>query len=211
MHNAVVRSPEFWIILAVWIIVYGVLGTPFPVDYDSVNFALAIADTFDPARHQPQPPGYFFHVMFGAALHLVVDNPIRVLQLQNIAYLAVALVVLCRLPAVPMARLFLCTLPLLLFFTGAPVIFAALIGFSALIGYQAFVLIERKGDPVLLAGTYALAIGFRQDLSLFLLPIVAYALWIRRPAIRQVALMGAVFTAITATWFIPTWLASSRL
>ncbi|MBN1130916.1 MAG: hypothetical protein JXA71_18145, partial [Chitinispirillaceae bacterium] len=58
--------------------------------------------------------------------------------------------------------------------------------------------------------TYGLAIGFRQDLSLFLLPAVLYALWKHRPSMRQLAVMAAVFAACTALWFLPTMAVSSR-
>src|SRR5690348_7075157 len=42
--------------------------------FDSVNMALALSD-FDPARHQPQPPGYPLFVAEARIVNLALDNP----------------------------------------------------------------------------------------------------------------------------------------
>ncbi|MBN2035875.1 MAG: hypothetical protein JW768_03955 [Chitinispirillaceae bacterium] len=207
----ILKSGELWCILGLWIGMQCLFGTSFPYDYDSVNFALALVDRFDPSRHQPQPPGYFFHVTFGRLARLVVENPFRAQQLQNLIYLMLVVATLARTPATPGMRLFLCTLPLLLFFTAAPVASGALAGFSALLYRHTALMMDRKGTPTMVVAAYALAIGFRQDLSLFLLPLVAYGLWRYRPSLRQVVRMAAVFCSVTALWLVPTWLASSHL
>jgi hypothetical protein len=41
-------------------------------DYDSINFALGLRD-FDPARHQPHPPGSPVYIAFGRALLAVIS------------------------------------------------------------------------------------------------------------------------------------------
>jgi hypothetical protein len=41
-------------------------------DYDSINFALGLRD-FDPARHQPHPPGSPVYIAFGRALLAIVS------------------------------------------------------------------------------------------------------------------------------------------
>jgi hypothetical protein len=210
MVKCCVGSLEFWAVLAVWTAGSLLYGTSLPLDYDSINYALAIVDKFDPSIHQPQPPGYFFHVMTGRALHLIIENPFRIQQVQNIAYMTVMLLALFCIPAGKGVRLFLSTLPLLLFFTGAPVIYGALVGFSALLCCQVVFVMRREGNPLTLVVTYALAIGFRQDLSLFLLPAVLYALGKYRPSMRQIVVMAALFAACTALWFIPTMAVSSR-
>src|SRR5579862_3831532 len=42
-------------------------------DIDSVNYALAL-DRFDPAVHQPHPPGYFLYVCLGRISRLVFHD-----------------------------------------------------------------------------------------------------------------------------------------
>ena len=41
-------------------------------DYDSINFALGLRD-FDPARHQPHPPGSPVYIAFGRALLALIS------------------------------------------------------------------------------------------------------------------------------------------
>src|SRR2546422_275845 len=42
-------------------------------DVDSVNFALAL-DHFDPAVHQPHPPGYFLYVCLGRLVRSIIPD-----------------------------------------------------------------------------------------------------------------------------------------
>src|SRR5215813_9299932 len=50
------------------------LGPDYLYSFDSVNFALAL-ENFNPALHQPQPPGYPLFVAFTRFLHLVIRRP----------------------------------------------------------------------------------------------------------------------------------------
>ena len=43
-------------------------------DIDSVNFALGIF-RFDPAAHQPHPPGYFLYVCLARLVNLFLTDP----------------------------------------------------------------------------------------------------------------------------------------
>ena len=43
-------------------------------DIDAVNFALAVGD-FDPARHQPHPPGYAIYVLLAKAFAAAGAEP----------------------------------------------------------------------------------------------------------------------------------------
>jgi len=203
-------SVEFWAIPILWSAGFLIYGTSFPFDYDSVNYALAIVDSFNPSLQQPQPPGYFFHVLFGQLLHSLIQNPFRILQIQGIFYMTIMLTVLFLIPAGRGVRLFLCMFPLPLFFAGAPVIYGASLGFSALLCYLVIQVIQRRCSPVALAAIFGIAIGFRQDLSLFLLPAVLCALWKYRPAFTQSFIIALIFSICTASWFVPTRLLSKQ-
>jgi hypothetical protein len=52
--------------------------------FDSANFALALHE-FDPAKHQPQPPGYPLFVALIRLIHVFVARPEHVLLLAGIA------------------------------------------------------------------------------------------------------------------------------
>ena len=59
----------------------------FLYDIDSVNFALALR-RFDPAVHQPHPPGYFLYVRLGVLSHAIFHDP-------NTALVAISILASC--------------------------------------------------------------------------------------------------------------------
>ena len=56
-------------------------------DVDSVNFALALR-RFDPAVHQPHPPGYFLYVCLGRLANRLLPDP-------NTALVAISIAASC--------------------------------------------------------------------------------------------------------------------
>ncbi len=50
------------------------LVRPTPINWDAVQFALAL-DRFDLHMHQPHPPGYILYVALGRALNFVISSP----------------------------------------------------------------------------------------------------------------------------------------
>ncbi|MCX7725613.1 MAG: hypothetical protein N2053_02060, partial [Chitinispirillaceae bacterium] len=144
------KCVEFFTIIAIWTGGYLLYGTSFPFDYDSVNYALGIIEKFNVSENTPHPPGYFFHILLGKFLHLFLENPFQIQQIENILYLLLLLSVLFMIPTCNGIRVFICTLPLFLFLVGAPVHYAALAGFSGLISYLVFFTIEKKISPILL-------------------------------------------------------------
>jgi len=62
------------LVLVVLIVTRWPLGPAYLYSFDSVNFALAL-ENFNPALHQPQPPGYPLFVAFTGFLHLVFRRP----------------------------------------------------------------------------------------------------------------------------------------
>src|SRR4051794_29051198 len=85
-------------------------------DLDSVNYALAL-DHFDPAAHQPQPPGYFLYVLLGRAARAVTgDSNSALVWISILASCALAVMIYLltrawfgRIPAIFAAALFLCS------------------------------------------------------------------------------------------------------
>src|SRR6266545_4917354 len=77
-------APRAWVLLAVATAV--VLSSrvlflpPTLEDIDSVNFALALRD-YNPALHQPHPPGFPVYVAVARVVNTVVPDPLRALCL----------------------------------------------------------------------------------------------------------------------------------
>lgn len=60
---------------------FGSLRTPDFNDFDGVNFALAVRDGYDLARHQPHPPGFPLHILAAKGLFLLTRDALNALTL----------------------------------------------------------------------------------------------------------------------------------
>src|SRR5579863_348826 len=70
----------------------------FLYDIDSVNFALALGK-FDPAVHQPHPPGYFLYVCLGRLVNLLTGDANTAFVLISIAASCAAVMMIYLLAA----------------------------------------------------------------------------------------------------------------
>ena len=61
-----------WLLAAIFLVAHLALLPRTLDDIDSINFALGLRD-FDPARHQPHPPGSPVYIAFGRALLAIVS------------------------------------------------------------------------------------------------------------------------------------------
>ncbi|MFC1584823.1 hypothetical protein ACFL5V_04690 [Fibrobacterota bacterium] len=207
-----VKSAEFLTVMGIWLALWAAGSMPLPYDIDSVNFALALVDRFDPSflTDQPQTPGYFFHVLFGKALHTVIKNPFTVQQVQSLAYLLVFLFLCASVAEQKGALLLSGSMPLLMYFAPISAIHAALVCWSAAICLELYALRDRRLSPVFLMATLAAASGFRQDLLLYLGPVVLYDLILSQPSLRQWVKGLLAFFLITLLWLVPTWMAADH-
>jgi hypothetical protein len=65
-------------------------------DIDSLNFALGIHD-FNPAKHQPHPPGYPVYMALAKAVHILVPSDARTLALLGAIFGALAIFPLLKM------------------------------------------------------------------------------------------------------------------
>ena len=70
------RRPDIYAIVAICAIALSriLFRSRLLYDIDSVNFALAIS-RFDPAAHQPHPPGYFLYVCLARLVNRFAGDP----------------------------------------------------------------------------------------------------------------------------------------
>lgn len=178
--------------------------------FDSVNFALAL-DHFDPARHQPQPPGYPLFVLFTRTLHLFIAKPEHVFLASGIIAGAIAVLAVWWLAesifgskaGFPAALLLLLNPAFWLAGISNQVRLwlAAGMAITALCCWRAIT--HRARCPWLLpfaAGTAGLVAGFRPALLLFLLPLLIFTAFLARPGARQLAWSGCVLTVSVGCW-----------
>jgi len=179
-----------------------------PYDVDSVNFALALR-RFDPAVHQPHPPGYFLYVCLGRLVNLLIPDA-------NAALVAISVAASCgaawmihllteewfgERPAQISLVLFLVS-PLCWFHGIVALTYIVEAFFSALVGYLCWKVYTGNANFLVPASiTLALAAGFRPSSGLLLAPLWLLSIWRTDWRKRWLALLVA--GAATLAWFLP--------
>lgn len=181
--------------------------------FDSANFALALEE-FNPALHQPQPPGYPLFVALTRAIHLFIARPERVFLMAGLLAACAAAALAWRLardlfgpPAGLLAAALLASNPVFWYggITNQIRIFLSVSALGvAMLGWRALRNAERPGWLYGMFGALAIGGGFRPALSAVLLP---FALWVwwrcgRRP--RRLAVALATLAATAAPWVVAT-------
>jgi hypothetical protein len=181
--------------------------------FDSANFALAL-DNFNPALHQPQPPGYPLFVGLTRLIHLFVLRPEHVFLIAGLLA-ACGAVVLIRLlarelfgaPAGMLAAALLASNPVFWFggITNQVRVFLAVSALAAaLLGGRALQNPDRPRWLYAMFAAIAIGGGFRPALAVKLLPLALWVWWRsghrpRRLAIGIAALAGAALPWLAAT------------
>ncbi|MDG5814222.1 hypothetical protein QA601_03965 [Chitinispirillales bacterium ANBcel5] len=210
--SALQKTAEVVTLVGLWVLIFATIGTPYPFHYDSVNYALAIAEKFDTGIHQPHPPGYLFHILFGRLIYLFVDNPFYVQQLQNIFYLLAVLPCWLMIKGVQKFDLiFLGTFPLILFFPAVPIIFAASFAAGCWMAVALSKMDEGSWSPLIPGFIFAVSIGFRQDMLIMLGPVFLYCLIRGRYRAKIWLKLVAIGFTVTMLWYIPTLILSGGL
>jgi hypothetical protein len=177
-------------------------------DLDSVNFALSLG-RFDPASHQPHPPGYFLYVCLGRFVnHFLRDANTALVAISIAASCGALWMIYCltdewfgRGPARTAMLLFLFS-PLCWFHGIVALVYIVEAFFSALIGYLCWQAWSGKTTFVVPAAVaFAVAAGFRPSTAMLLGPLWILMLsrlsWFR----RWTAIVAAGVTVLA--WFWP--------
>ncbi|MBS1826021.1 MAG: DUF2723 domain-containing protein [Acidobacteria bacterium] len=174
-------------------------------DIDSVNFAMGL-DHWDPAVHQPHPPGYFLYVLLGRLVRMAVGDANDALVLVSLVSGCAAVWLVYRLAedwygarAAACAGVLFVVSPLVWFHGTVALTYGVEMMFSAAAGYLCW----RGGAAGLVgaAAVIALSAGFRQSSALFLLPLLVYSL--RRVGWATRVWAACVFVLTTLCWVMP--------
>jgi len=185
-------------------------------DYDSINFALGLRD-YDPARHQPHPPGSPVYIALGRLLLAVVSSvwpslgrtepEALTLALWSAVAGGVAIVAVAQVFAALQAdrRTSIWSVALLaatpLFWISGLRPMSDLPGLAAAVAAQALVLRGRARPRSLIAGACiaGLAAGIRIQTIFLTLPLLVLVLWQTRGGWRPMA----AFVASVLLWAVP--------
>jgi transmembrane protein TMEM260 (protein O-mannosyltransferase) len=177
-------------------------------DIDSVNFALAMG-RFDPAVHQPHPPGYFLYICLARLVNALLHDANAALVAISIAASCGAAAMIYVLadewfgiqPARFAGLLFLFS-PLAWFHGTVALTYIVEAFFSALVGYICWRVYEGRSRWIVLgAFTLGIAAGVRPSSLLFLGPLFLFSF---RSVPRKQAFIGIGVLIVTLlAWFVP--------
>jgi 4-amino-4-deoxy-L-arabinose transferase-like glycosyltransferase len=185
--------------------------------FDSANFALSL-ERFDPALHQPQPPGYPFFVLLIRLIHLWVVRPETVLLIAGIVA-AVAATILIRFfaidlfgrPAGMLAAALLASNPVF-WFGGVTNQIRLFLSLSAIgISLLAWRALKTPNDARWFYSACAalgIAAGFRPVESVLLVPLLMYVWWRTGRSLSRLAIGAAALFAVVVPWVVATVIAA---
>jgi hypothetical protein len=143
--------------------------------FDSANYALAVRDAYNVARHQPHPPGYPLYVFFARVLDVGVHDANRALVLEGVLLSALAVLATCWLGRALYGRVAGLLAGLLLLFTvgfwGYGEVAYPYVGLAAEVAVIALLahatLAGRARLILLLGAAWGVSAGIRWDGAIF--------------------------------------------
>lgn len=185
------------------------LAPPYLYYFDSTNFALSL-EQFNPALHQPQPPGYALFVALIRIIHLLVSRPEQVLFVAGLLAAcasAILILVLGRELFGRAAGLFAMALlasnPVVWFagITNQVRVFLALTAIAvALLAWRAVTRPESPGWLYAAFAALGIGAGFRPEAAVVMAPLLLWT-WIRTGcSFRRLALAVLSLAAAALPW-----------
>lgn len=180
-------------------------------EWDSVNYALGF-ENFNILNHQPHPPGYILYIGLGKVLNTVFNDPNTTMIFISILFSILTVIFLYFLAKEMFSRniaiiasLLLIFNPLFWYYGEIATIYPSEAFFATLIAFLSYGVFKGKEKyfypSALVLG---LAMGFRQDLIVFMVPLWMFCLFYKNR--NPWRFLKAVLVLIPAilVWFIPT-------
>jgi 4-amino-4-deoxy-L-arabinose transferase-like glycosyltransferase len=189
-------------------------------DIDSVNFALALR-RFDPAVHQPHPPGYFLYIWAGGLVNSLCGDANTAFVSISIASGCGALIAIYALAggwfdrraAISACLIFIFS-PLAWFHGTVALTYAVEGFFSSLAGYLCWKVYDGSRTLVVPAAiTVGLAAGFRPSFLLFIGPLLVFSVVFAKVRVggRHMTAAGVALVAAVSAWLFPMIIRSGGL
>lgn len=205
------RSELIATIFAILALTRAPLAPKYLYYFDSVNFALAL-DEFNPAKHQPQPPGYPLFVALMRAVHLFVSRPEAVMVVAGLVMTTFAAALLWRLTTeISGRRATILAVALFLFnpacwLGGITNQVRTCLAFCsvlvALLCWRALHQPENRFAFYAVCGALGIGAGFRPALGVLLIPLVLWVWWRTGRSLTRLLAGAAISIAATAPWVI---------
>ncbi|HEX7706689.1 MAG TPA: hypothetical protein VF701_09565 [Thermoanaerobaculia bacterium] len=211
-------SRTFWIALAAHVLLLLAVMPASPWEFDEPLFFQAL-DQYDPLAHHPPPPGYPLFIHVAQIVRLVVPSDFATLMTISLLGSIAGFVLLALafrnlagddVTGVAGAWLFYVS-PAMLVHSTLPI---SEPGAIALLAAALYFLTRNPASPALFALFAALAVGWRIQFSIFVVPLFLTALpFLRRRDVegfarfRPLVVALVVFTLVCIAWLVPLTIA----
>lgn len=180
-------------------------------EWDSVDFALGF-EKYDIINQQPHPPGYILYIGLGKAINWIFHDANFTMIFISII-LSILTVILVYFLAKQIfsrnialiASILLIFNPIFWYYGEIATVYLCEAFFATLIFYLSYQVFKGNNNYLYVSViALGLAGGFRQDLIIFMLPILVYCLFYHDRSIKRIIKVIAVLIPSILIWFIPT-------
>ena len=176
--------------------------------WDSIQFALALKK-YDITLHQPHPPGYFFYVMLGRLLNLLINDANTVFVSISVIFSGLAVAAIYHLGKEifdknigVIAAAIALTSPNLWFHGEVALTYIVEAFLSTIVALLCWRVLKGEHKYIWLSAVaLGIAGGIRQNTIVFLLPLWLFS--IRKVPIRYIAASLGLLGIVCLLWFVP--------
>lgn len=180
-------------------------------EWDSVNFALSF-EHYNTNLHQPQPPGYILYVGLGKVINSILNDANITMIFISIVFSILTILMVYFLAKQIFSRkiaivgaIILIFSPIFWFYGEIATIYPLESFMSILVAYTSYKLLKGNKNFIYISAlALGIAGGFREDLILFLLPLVAYSILSQTKDFKKLVGTISIFFAAILLWIIPT-------
>ena len=215
------RYPDFLVVIFLSILTVATripFVSKYLLEWDSVNFALSF-EHYSTALDQPQAPGYILYVYLGKVINNIFHDANATMVFISIAFSILTVLVLYSIAkqmfsqkiAIISAVLLIFS-PIFWFYGEIATIYPVESFLAALIVYTSYQILRGRTRFIYISAlALGIAGGFRQDLIIFMLPLLIYCLHNHFKDIRKISAAFVIFLVSVLIWAVPAVLLAGGL
>lgn len=183
----------------------------YPIEFDEGNLTAGVIN-YNYKKSQPHLPGYFLFIIFAKGINFVLNNPYLSTRLISaffglsclyFFYFFSLKLFLNKLHAFLITFCF-ATLPVFIFYKTLGLTYTIDAFAVILLGFLAYqIIIEKKKYEYFATLSFGILIGFRQSISLFLLPLWLFGLFNTKKKIISLILNFLLLIFVILLWLLP--------
>lgn len=215
------RYPDFLMVIFLSILTVATripFVSKYLLEWDSVNFALSF-EHYSTAMDQPQAPGYILYVGLGKVVNSIFHDANTTMVFISIVFSILTVLILYLIAKQMFSQkiaiisaILLIFSPIFWFYGEIATIYPVESFLAALIVYTSYQILRGRTKFIYISAlVLGIAGGFRQDLIVFMLPLLIYCLHHHFRDIKKMSAALIVFIVSVLLWAVPAVLLAGSL